>query len=126
MGLVALALLAWLYPFCTIIARTAPRVAYVYLVAITCARNVSATFAFTSSMVMLNVAAPREHIGAINGVGQTLASFVRGAGPALGGGLWSVSVGSGLSGSQFIVFAFISCVALAGNALYGFLDTTAR
>jgi hypothetical protein len=92
------------------------------VVQVTCLRNVSATFAFTSSMVVLNVASPKEHIGAINGAGQTLASFVGGAAAALGGGLWSASVSSGLPGSQFSVFCFISCVAVGGNMLYALLN----
>ena len=63
-GLGSLTAIALLYPFCTIIARHSMPLAYVFLVTVTCLRNISATFAFTSSMVMLNVAAPREHIGA--------------------------------------------------------------
>jgi hypothetical protein len=62
--------------------------------------------------------------GAINGVGQTLASFVRGAGPALGGGLWSATVASGLPESQFVVFCFVSAIAIGGNVLYSFLESS--
>ena len=107
-----------LFPFATCIARHSLRASYVYLTAVVCLRTVSANFAFNSSMVMVNVAAPKAHVGAINGVGQTLASFVRGVGPALAGALWSLSVATGLANSQFIVFAIVSALAAAGNGLY--------
>lgn len=121
LGLVSFVPIVLLFPFATLIARQSLMASYVYLTAVTCLRTFSANFAFNSSMVMVNVAAPKAHVGAINGVGQTLASFVRGMGPALAGALWSLSVATGLHDSQFIVFAIVAALAAAGNALYCFL-----
>ena len=43
--------------------------------------------------MLVNAAAPKEALGAVNGAGQSLASAVRAAGPALGGLAWGWSVG---------------------------------
>jgi hypothetical protein len=121
-GLSSLIIISMMYPICALVAKRSPRLAYICFTVVTCLRNISGTFAFTSCMVIVNMVAPKRYIGAVNGVGQTLASFVRGAGPALGGGLWSLSVGSGVAGSQFFLFAFISGVAVGGHLLYSFMD----
>lgn len=68
--------------------------------------------------MQVNARAPRSQIGAVNGIGQGLASGVRGLGPALGGWLWSLSQASGLPGHQFFVFMAIACVAAAGHGVY--------
>lgn len=41
--------------------------------------------------VLVNSAAPKQSLGAVNGAGQSLASAVRAAGPALGGLAWGWS-----------------------------------
>lgn len=108
-----------LFPTSSLVAASAGDVAaFVYLSFVVCIRSASAIFAFTSVMVMVNLAAPKAHIGAVNGVGQALASFVRGIGPALGGTLWSLSISSGLAGSEFFVFLLISGLGVAGNVLF--------
>ena len=110
---------ALLFPVSSLIAEGAgDMVAFVYLSFIVCLRSASAIFAFTSVMVMVNLAAPKAHIGAVNGVGQALASFVRGIGPALGGTLWSLSISSGWAGSEFFVFVLISSLGVVGNVLF--------
>jgi hypothetical protein len=118
-GLVSIAGITLLFPIAANISTSSHAAAYVYFTAVCCLRSVAATFAFTSAIIMLNVAAPKAHIGAINGVGQTLASFVRGVGPALGGAMWSLSLGIDLPGSHFLVFVIVSAIALLGHALYG-------
>ena len=82
-------------------------------------RSVFANNAFTSSMVLVNEAAPRESIGLVNGAGQTLASFVRALGPALGGGLWgfaSTSLRPPLG--QFLPFFLVSLGLVASSLVY--------
>ena len=82
-------------------------------------RSVFANNAFTSSMVLVNEAAPRESIGLVNGAGQTLASFVRALGPALGGGLWgfaSTSLRPPLG--QFLPFFHVSLGLVASSLVY--------
>jgi MFS family permease len=116
-GLVGIATTALLYPFAADISSTTA--SYIYFMAVCCLRSTVSTFAFTSAIVMLNVAAPKSHIGAINGMGQTLASFVRGIGPAIGGGLWSLSLGIHVPGSHFLVFATASAIAMLDHRLYG-------
>lgn len=82
-------------------------------------RAVSGTATFTASMVLVNVSAPPGQLGAVNGVGQAAAAFVRGVGPAAGGFAWALTLGSGLPGHQFIVYSAMSAFSLATIALYG-------
>jgi hypothetical protein len=78
-----------------------------------------------SCLLQVNVTAQKfatSQVGRVNGVGQTLASLVRGLGPALGGTLWSLSVASELPGSYFLVFAVISLSAGLTCCLYSAVD----
>ncbi|GLI58932.1 hypothetical protein VaNZ11_000718 [Volvox africanus] len=77
--------------------------------------------AFTGSIIAVNAAPSQEQLGAVNGVGQTLAALVRGVGPALGGLLWAVSLGLHSAGQQFLTFGLIAVVAAANFGLYGFV-----
>ncbi|GIL70232.1 hypothetical protein Vretifemale_1079 [Volvox reticuliferus] len=77
--------------------------------------------AFTGSIIAVNAAPSQEQLGAVNGVGQTLAALVRGVGPALGGLLWAVSLGLHSPGQQFLTFGLIAAVAAANFGLYGFV-----
>jgi len=47
------------------------------------------TTAFTAVMIIVNSSAPTGDIGAVNGMGQSMAAFMRALGPLLGGSLWS-------------------------------------
>jgi hypothetical protein len=40
----------------------------------------------------VNHSATDEHLGFVNGLGQSVASFARAVGPAMGGFMWSYSV----------------------------------
>eukprot|EP00873_Tetraselmis_striata_P027647 jgi/Tetstr1/447911/TSEL_035219.t1 len=82
-------------------------------------RAVAGTATFTSSMVLVNVAAPPGQLGAVNGMGQAAAAFVRGVGPAVGGFAWALTLGTHLPGHQFIVFSAMSAFSLATVAVYG-------
>ena len=73
---------------------------------------------FTSSMVMVNSAAPRSKIGEVNGAGQTCASLVRAVGPALGGTLWGAATSLGVNGQQSIPFLLISVGLILAQIIY--------
>ena len=80
-------------------------------------KNVAATHAFTSSMILVNHAG-RHALGPVNGAGQMLASFVRAIGPALAGVIWGFSLHMSLPGSQFLPFATAAIVALLNQFIY--------
>ena len=80
-------------------------------------KNVAATHAFTSSMILVNHAG-RHALGPVNGAGQMLASFVRAIGPALAGVIWGFSLHLSLPGSQFVPFATAAIVALLNQFIY--------
>ena len=69
---------------------------------------------------MVNTVAPKGSLGAVNGVGQTLASAVRAAGPALGGIFWGESLvlfqylGMGAWGHQFLPFGAVVALLTLG------------
>ncbi len=69
-------------------------------------------------MVIVNVVAPRESMGAVNGVGQTIAASVRTAGPAMAGVLWSASLGLAWGGHEFLPFSAAAVAALVTQVLY--------
>lgn len=75
--------------------------------------------AFTGAIIMVNAAPSPDQLGDVNGVGQTLAAFVRGIGPALGGILWAASLGLHVPGHQFLTFAVIALVAVGNWFLFG-------
>jgi MFS family permease len=88
-------------------------------------KAIAGTNAFTGCIILVNAVAPKESLGAVNGVGQTLASAVRAAGPALGGlfWAWSLTLFKYLSfesswGHQFLPFLFGAVVALATLGVY--------
>jgi hypothetical protein len=73
---------------------------------------------------LVNLAAPKESLGQVNGAGQTLASAVRALGPWLGGILWSLSLvvfkSLGIpSGHQWVPFALPVMLAVGCLSIYG-------
>ncbi|KAL4425550.1 hypothetical protein ABPG75_009566 [Micractinium tetrahymenae] len=88
-------------------------------------RAVTATNAFTSCLILVNAAAPEGSLGKVNGVGQSIASLVRAAGPALGGLTWAWSLQlSGLAPwpawlpHQYLPFALVALLALSTDLVY--------
>jgi MFS family permease len=88
-------------------------------------KAIAGTNAFTGCIILVNAVAPKESLGAVNGVGQTLASAVRAAGPALGGLFWAWSLTffkylnlESSWGHQFLPFLFAAIVALATLGVY--------
>ena len=115
--------LAGMAPFCLLLAAPSllpaglPRAASLSLLLVL--RSCFANNAFTSSMVLVNEAAPRESIGLVNGAGQTLASFVRAVGPALGGGLWGFAATSLRPPlGQFLPFFLVRLGLVASSLVY--------
>jgi len=87
-------------------------------------KSISGSNAFTSCLVLVNLAAPKESLGQVNGAGQTLASAVRALGPWLGGILWSLSLAVfkslGIpSGHQWVPFALPVMLAVGCLSIYG-------
>ena len=85
-------------------------------------RGMAATAVFTSSMILVNRACPVSQLGEVNGMGQLLASLVRGIGPALAGLEWAASVRSSARFAQFGAFALVALTSLGGLALYARVD----
>jgi MFS family permease len=88
-------------------------------------KAIAGTNAFTGCIILVNAVSPKESLGAVNGVGQTLASAVRALGPFLGGVFWAWSltffkyIGLESSwGHQFLPFLFAAVVALATLLVY--------
>lgn len=81
-------------------------------------KNMCATCAFTSSIIMVNSSAPDGQLGRVNGAGQTISAFVRASGPAIGGWIWSTTLAMGFEGHQFVVFLVVAFTCVSASALY--------
>ncbi|CAL8469413.1 g8954 [Coccomyxa elongata] len=75
----------------------------------------------TSSMILVNLTAPIEQIGPVNGAGNTLAAGMRALGPALSGQLWALSLATGMKHNQFFAFGVVACAFIGTRFLYGFM-----
>lgn len=94
------------------------------LLVITCVcKSVMSCFAFTAVMILINHSVTEEHLGVVNGLGQSLGSLARAVGPALGGALWSISTSHQM---VFLNFLFTSALMmgclLLSNKLPSSLD----
>ena len=83
------------------------------LILISVLKSVFSCMSFTSVTIQINHSCRDENLGAVNGLGQSLASFSRCIGPALGGILWSISIKK-----HFIFTNFISVVVILVSCLY--------
>lgn len=87
-------------------------------------KSITGVTSFTPCLAMVNLVAPKNALGEVNGVGQTLASAVRAIGPALGGIAWSLSIklfeGLGLEpfGHQFLPFGISVVAAITALLVY--------
>lgn len=70
-------------------------------------KNVFACLSFTAVMLQINHSVYEEYLGAVNGLGQSLASLARAFGPALGGMLWSISIQR-----KFVFLNFLSVITI--------------
>ncbi len=83
------------------------------LILISVLKSVFSCMSFTSVTIQINHSCHDENLGAVNGLGQSFASFSRCIGPALGGILWSISIKK-----HFIFTNFISVVVILVSCLY--------
>lgn len=84
---------------------------------VTVLKNVFACFSFGAVMIQVNHSVHDEYLGAVNGLGQSLAALARAIGPALGGALWSVSTKHHFVYLNFIVAACVYLFLLYLNQL---------
>ena len=64
---------------------------------------------FTPIFMLINGSAPQSSLGAVNGLGQTLAAAARTVGPLIGGGVWSGTIGWG-GWHHFVVYAIVGAL----------------
>jgi len=88
---------------------------WIVISALIFAKNTFLSIAFAGAFVMVNNCAPKEHLGSVNGVGQTFAAFARTAGPALCGVFWSLGTHLHFVPLPFYAtgFASLLCVYLS-------------
>ena len=84
---------------------------------VTVLKSVFVCFAFSAVMIQVNHSVTDEYLGAVNGLGQSMAALARAIGPALGGALWSLSVHHHFVYLNFIVTALAFCFCLYLNQL---------
>jgi hypothetical protein len=91
-------------------------------------KSIAGSNAFTSCLVLVNLVAPKESLGEVNGLGQTLASGMRALGPFLGGVMWAGSIrlftflgadDNTVWGHQFL--PFMLSTAIAGCCMFIYL-----
>jgi hypothetical protein len=77
------------------------------------------SLAFSSIMIAINNSSRGVSLGAVNGLGQSVASFVRAAGPFFGGPLYSASLGFAALGSWRLHVCYVVMAAFALLAWVG-------
>ncbi|KAK9841098.1 hypothetical protein WJX84_008471 [Apatococcus fuscideae] len=82
--------------------------------------------ALTPSTILINQAAPRSQIGAVNGAGNTLGSFSRAAGPALAGVVWGQMAELHFWGHQFVPFGVVGVAAMVAFCWLLFMRHTGQ
>jgi hypothetical protein len=94
------------------------------------AKAISGINAFTGCLIIVNAAAPVDSLGAVNGAGQSVASLVRAAGPALGGLSWAWSLQlaeqrwwPGWLPHQYLPFGVAALLALGTDLVYRGMQT---
>jgi len=80
-------------------------------------KSVCACFAFGAVMIQVNHSVHDEYLGAVNGLGQSMAALARAVGPAMGGALWSMSTKHHFVYLNFIVAACVFVLCLYLNQL---------
>lgn len=85
------------------------------LVATCVLKNIFATLSFTAVMIQVNHSVTEDYLGAVNGLGQSMAALARAIGPAFGGFLWSQSIQY-----NFVFLNFIGVASII--SVCGFLN----
>ncbi|KAG2501487.1 hypothetical protein HYH03_001264 [Edaphochlamys debaryana] len=120
-GLLTAAAVCLLIPAVASLRAASAAAASVLLYFTTSIHAISLCNTAVGAMIAMNTAPSAEQLGAVNGVGQTLAALLRGVGPALGGVLWAASLGLHAPGQQFLTFALVACGALASWEVFRWL-----
>jgi hypothetical protein len=105
-------------PLPSLLAAADPAAARALLYLALCFKALGQCSAFTGAIIMVNAAPALGQLGAVNGVGQTLASLVRGIGPAVGGVLWGAFLQVPRPGSPFLTYLAVAATALAADLVY--------
>lgn len=121
-GLLLAAVVCLLLPVpSTALAAGAPSVAGAVLYVVMFLKAFASCSAFTGAIILVNATPSPAQLGAVNGAGQTLASLVRGVGPAVGGVMWAAALQLQLPGQQYMPFVVISCITVGAWLLYCFV-----
>lgn len=80
-------------------------------------RHIWNSMCFTAVMIQLNNSVEEEHLGIVNGLGQSFGALARAIGPALGGVLWSVSLQMNLVLFNFVGVSIIFALTLGINKM---------
>lgn len=83
--------------------------------------NLAKVGGLNSSIIAVNLVAPKESMGKINGAAMALQSAGRALGPLLSGGIWALSVTLHIPGQQFIGFVVIAVALAATQFIYAFV-----
>lgn len=88
-------------------------------------KGVFKIMSMTSSMVLINIVAPKARMGAVNGAAMALSSLARALGPALSGSIWALVVTLRFPGQQFLGFTLMGVAAWATSFLYSHMKLPA-
>lgn len=83
--------------------------------------NLTKVSALNSSNIVVNLIAPKESMGKINGAAMALQSAGRAIGPLLSGSMWALSVTLHKPGQQFTGFICLGIASAALQIIYAFL-----
>lgn len=118
LGLLATFPAGFLFPAAALLQVHAQQQVFFFLAA--AARAMVGIMAFTSTIVAVNLCAPRNEMGVVNGVGQALAAGMRAAAPACAGMLWSATMSfPGVRARGLVAFSVVGVVALVARVVCG-------
>lgn len=73
----------------------------------------------TSTAMMVNLVAPSDHLGAVNGLNMMCMAFCRMVGPTVGGLVWGNAVRSEMPYHAFVIYGSLSFGMLLTSFIYG-------
>lgn len=88
--------------------------------------SIAKVCALNSSMIAVNLVAPKAAMGAVNGGSNTLQSGGRAMGPLLSGMVWAMVVSLHVAGQQFVAFSLLAIGFTLTQFLYGGLELPTR
>lgn len=83
--------------------------------------NLTKVSGLNSSIIAVNLVAPKSSMGSINGAAMAMQSTGRALGPLLSGSFWALSVSLHTSGQQFTGFACVAVALALTQFIYAFL-----